>query len=203
MTRFAPSIPRAATALVLAITLASCGGGKRIFQEPPVNLAHHTRIGLVTFSAENAKGGLAALATLRFQEQMLRAQPGIEVLELGVVSGPVDAALAKRLGEQHGVRTVVVGHLVVSDVKPRIRLISGLSASTEVTLSLSTRILSAESGSTLWARSSALRETLQQISIQNGTAVFDAADAAEAYGDVVNELVWNVTSDFRGTWVRP
>ncbi len=195
---------RAAMAALLLITASACGGGgKRILQDPTVNLAPHSRIGLVTFTAENAKGGLVKLATQRFQEQLLRAQPGIEILELGALTTPVDAATAKRLGEQHGVRTVAVGHIVISDIKPRIRLIGGIGASTEVTLALSTKFFSTESGATVWARSSTMRETLQQVSIQNGTAIFDAQDAGEAYGEVLNELIWNVTTDFRATWVRP
>lgn len=192
----------AASFVVLA---AACGGGnsKRILVDPTVNLGPHSKIGLVTFTAENARGGLVTLATQKFEEQLLRAQPGIEVLELGTIVGPVDAAAAKRLGEQHGVRTVAVGHLTISDLKPRVTLLGGLTATTEVTVGLSTKLLSTESGATLWARSSTRRETMQQVSIANGTAVFDAKDAAEAYGDLVNDLVWNVTTDFRPTWVRP
>jgi hypothetical protein len=195
---------RAALAALLVFVGSACGGGgKRILQDPTVNLGPHSRIGLVTFTAENAKGGLVKLATQRFQEHLLRAQPGIEILELGALTTPVDAAAAKRLGEQHGVRTIAVGHFVISDIKPRIRLIGGMSASTEVTLALSTKLLSTESGATVWARSSTLRETLQQVALQNGTAIFDAQDAGEAYGEVLNELIWNVTTDFRATWVRP
>lgn len=195
-----------AAAVALAVTLtAACGGGRNrnmLEVAPVVGLAQHARIGLVTFTAEGARGGLASLATQRFQEQLLRAQPGIEVLELGSITGPVDAAAARRLGQQHGVKTVMVGHLTVSDLKPRVRLIGGLSASTEVTLALSTKLLSSESGATMWARSSSIRETMQQVTIANGTAVFDAQDAAEAYGEIVNGLIWNVTADFRPTWVR-
>lgn len=189
----------------LIVLAAACGGGnnKRILVDPTVNLGPHSKIGLVTFTAENARGGLVTLATQKFEEQLLRAQPGIEVLELGTIMGPVDAAAAKRLGEQHGVRTVAVGHLTISDLKPRVSLLGGLTATTEVTVALSTKLLSTESGATLWARSSTRRETMQQVSIANGTAVFDAKDAAEAYGDLVNDLVWNVTTDFRPTWVRP
>lgn len=195
---------RSSVTAIALLAGAACGGSRRqdVLVDPAVSLAPHSRIGLVTFTATGARGGLATLATSRMAERVLGAQRGIEVLELGTVTGPIDAAAARRLGAQHGVKTILVGQLTVSDVKPKASLLGGINLSTEVTLALSTRILSAESGATLWARSSTRRETLQSVTIANGTAVFDAQDAGEAYGEVVNALVWNVTTDFRGTWVR-
>ncbi len=201
-----PRLIRPAALLLIVGTLAACGGSRtrtqQVLLDPAVSLAPHSRIGLVTFTATGAKGGLATLATQRFAERVLGAQQGIELLELGALTGVIDAAAARRLGQQHGVKTIMVGQLTVSDIKPRVRLLGGLSASTEVTVALSTRLLSTESGATLWARSSTQRETLQSVSLLNGTAVFDAQDPGEAYGEIVNALVWNVTTDFRGTSVR-
>jgi hypothetical protein len=192
-------------ALALALTTlgaATACSRHRVLLEPNVALAPHSRIGLVTFTAENVKGNLTAFATQRFQEHLLRAQPGIEILELGVVPMPIDVAKIKALGAQHGVKTIMVGHLIISDVKPRISIFGGINASAEATLSLNTRLLSTESGATLWARSSQLRETIASLSMDGGIPVFGAQDPAEAYGEVVNQLVWNVTTDFRGTWVK-
>lgn len=189
--------------LSLLVFTIACGGGRReVLVAPLVDLSPHSRIGLVTLTSEGASGSLPTFATRRFAERMLRAQQGIEVLELGTVEGPVDAAMARRLGEQHGVRTIIVGHLVVSDVKPRATLFGGASVSAEATLSLAARMLSAESGALVWSQSSRLRETLGAVSLVNGRAVFSAQDPEEAYGEVVDQLVWNVTSDFRSTWVR-
>jgi hypothetical protein len=193
-------------AIALALTLSTLGATacsrQRVLLDPNVALAPHSRIGLVTFTAQGAKGNLTTFATQRFQEHMLRAQPGIEILELGVVAMPIDAAQIKALGAQHGVKTIMVGHLIISDVKPRISIFGGINASAEATLSLNTRLLSTESGATLWARSSQLRETIASLSMDGGIPVFGAQDPAEAYGEVVNQLVWNVTTDFRGTWVK-
>lgn len=188
---------------LLTVSTLACGGGRpQVLVAPVVDLAPHSRIGLVTLTSEGASGSLPTFATQRFAERMLRAQQGIEVLELGTVDGPVDAAMARRLGEQHGVRTIIVGHLVVSDVKPRATIFGGASVSAEATLSLAARMLSTESGALVWSQSSRLRETLGAVSLVNGRAVFSAQDPEEAYGEVVDQLVWNVTSDFRATWVR-
>lgn len=202
MRRTRPTPRAVAYAALATLSLLAGCRRQRVLVDPLFALAPHSRIGLVTFTAQNAKGNLASFATQRFNEHLLRAQPGIEILELGVVAGPMDAAVARQLGQQHGVRTVLVGQLNVSDIKPRISLFGGLSASAEATLSLSTRLLSSESGATLWSRSSTIRETLGHVSIFDGGAVFDAQDPEEAYGEVVNQLVWNVTQDFRATWER-
>lgn len=195
---------RALVLLLALAALAACGGSRQpaVYVEPMVSLAPHTRIGVVRVTAQNAEGALITLATQRLTEQVLRAQQGVEVLELGPVAGPIDAAAARRLGEQHGVRTVLVGHLTVSDLKPRVRLLGGLSATTEVTIGLNTRLLSTQSGATLWSRSASVRETMHAASMANGTVVFDAQDPDEAYGEIVDGLVFDVTSDFRGSWVR-
>jgi len=44
-----------------------------------LDLQPYGRLGLVTFTVENAKGSLHEFATERFAEDMLAAQPGTEV----------------------------------------------------------------------------------------------------------------------------
>jgi hypothetical protein len=189
-------------ALMLVTATTACRSRPQVLVPPRIDLAPHTRIGLVTFAAQNAQGTLPAFATQRFAEQLLRAQPGIEILELGELEGPVDASVVRRLGEQHDVRTVIVGTLVISDIKPRVQVFGGLGASAEATVSLATRLLSTESGGTLWTQSSRVRETLAAVSLVNGQAVFGAQDPQEAYGEIVDGLVWTLTRDFRATWQR-
>lgn len=187
----------------VVIMLGACGGGRsQVLLPPAVDLGPHNRIGLVRFTAQNARGGLPALATQRFMEHLLGAQRGLEILELGEIKEPIDAAMARKLGAEHGVRAIIVGHIVVSDVKPRISVLGGISASAEATVSLATRLLSTESGATAWSQSSRLRETIGSIGLSDGQIVFGAKDAQEAYGEMVDRLVWNVTRDFRGTYVR-
>lgn len=198
----APS--RRAFVFVLGLLLLPAVGCRspRVLEPPRVALQPHVRIGLVSFTAEGARGALAPLATQRFLAAMLDAQPGIEVLELGTIAGPIDPAAARRLGEAHGVRTVVVGHLVVSDLKPRVNIFGGFRASVEADVALTVRMLSSESGATVWSRASQLRETMGAVSIVDGQAVLGAQDPDDAYGELVDQLVWNVTYDFRSTWVR-
>jgi hypothetical protein len=188
--------------LVAALALAGCSR-KRVLVPPTVDLAPHSALGLVAFTSEGSRGTLAPLATQRFMGALLAAQPGNPILELGAMTAPVDAAAARRLGSEHNVRSVIVGHLVVSNVKPRVAVLGGVRASAEATVGLTVRMLSTETGATIWTRSARITEAIANLGLVDGQAVFGAQDADEAYGSLVERLVREVTYDFRSTWVRP
>lgn len=180
---------------------------------PRLDLERYGRVGLVTFTVEKAKGSLHELATERFAEEILAAQPGIEVLEVGsqdslirrageIQFGP---AAAQALGEQRRVPAVFTGHLVVSNVKPSAGLIGLRIPFVEATVSveLTVRLISTESGGTLWRASAAATEKVGHIGLIGGEPTFSARDAKDAYGSLVDRLVLSVTNDLRPTWQRP
>lgn len=193
----------------VAITVAACGG-KRVQVPPRLELAQWGRVGLVTLSEENAQGSLNRVATDRFAEHLLSAQPGIEVLELGEapeIVGPGDATriapeAAWKLGEHHDVPVVFVGHMVASDVKPKASLIGGASFGAEVRLDLTMRLVSTGSGGTLWRGSSWARDEIAALGLVDGRPFFSADDPDEAYGDLVDLLIFEVTRDLRPTYVE-
>src|SRR2546428_12568404 len=104
------TVPRSALASILVLLAAACGGNK-VLVPPRLDLRPYGKLGLVTFTVENAKGSLHQFATERFAEEMLAAQPGIEVLELGPIDSELDAARAQQLGKERGVAAVFAGHL--------------------------------------------------------------------------------------------
>lgn len=194
---------RLSAALLLAVTiLPSCGGGKQVLLAPRVELAPYSRVGLVMFTIENGKGSLPQYATERFAHLLFAAQTGFELLELGALPERVDADMARQLGREHGVATILVGHIVVSDVKPRASILNGFRVSAEATVSMTARLLSAETGGTLWTQTAQSHEEIAALSLEDGGAVFGAQDPEEAYGELVNRLLYRVTHDFRATWVR-
>src|SRR2546429_4487609 len=114
------------SAFVVLLVVSACGGGRRSVLVPPrLDLQPYGRLGLVTFTVENAKGSLHEFATERFSEDMLAAQPGIEVLELGtqdsllqrVGEKELGIAAAQELGKQREVGAVFAGHLKVTNPK--------------------------------------------------------------------------------------
>lgn len=200
---------RGAWLLAILVAAGACGG-KRVAVPPRLELAPYQRVGLATFTIENAQGDLDEYATQRFAEHLLSAQTGFELLELGeqtallaeAGSARMDAAAVRAIGDRYGVPALFVGHIVVSDVKPRASLLESFGLSAEVSVRLVVRLVSAESGGTLWTQSARATETVAGISLNGGSPVFAAQDPNEAYGDLVSHLVYAVTHDFRPRYVK-
>lgn len=200
---------------VLAAVTA-CGGGHKTatYTIPPrLSLGEYGRVaGLVTFSADNAKGSLQEFATKRFSEKVLSASRGIEMLELGDadpvlkqsgerVFGP---ASAKVVGATRDVPVVFAGLLKVSNVKPS----GGLSGfgiphlEATVSVELSVALYSTKSGGTLWRGASAASEKVGQLSMIGNVPSFSAKDPGAAYGRLVDRLIADVTRDLYPTYER-
>lgn len=187
----------------LMIVMAICGCGsrrpprQRVLLPPTLNLVPHRNIGLFQFSVENAKGTLHEFATRRFEEYVLAAQSGIEMREYG------RADSARVFTDSTGVPVAFFGHLKVSNVKPSGGLTSGLTPNLEatVTVELSVWLVNVKTGGVMWRRSSQSTEKVGGLSFLGGTPSFSARDPNDAYGRLVNRLVYNVTYDVRSTWV--
>jgi len=204
--------PLVAGLLVLFILAGIACGSHRVLLPPRLNLSPYGQIGLVTFTAENAKGSLHEFATQRFSEYVLAAQTGIEVLELGAAdsvlrrthAAELGPRAAQALGGEGGVPVVFFGHLKVSNVKPSGSL-AGLSlprVEATVSAELSVELLSTKSGGTLWRSSAVASEKVGGLALVGGEPVFSAKDPNSAYGQLVNRLVYAVTYDMRSTWVK-
>jgi hypothetical protein len=198
--------------IVLVAGLLAIGCAKRaLVQVPPrVDLHAFGTVGIVQF-ASASKGNLAAVVTQRFVEAMQESQPGVRVLELGTIerpvggSGPVDITAIQALGQKYGVGALIVGDLVVEDVRPKIdvyNMITTMSVSADVDAALTTRMLETASGATVWTRATRATRTVAQVGVGRGQARFDARDPKSAYGELVDALVCEVADDFRVSYVR-
>jgi len=209
-----PTVYRTVALLTLCST-AACGGGRPAPVPVPARLDLRPlgRLGLVTFSVENAKGSLHQFATDRFSEEVLSAQPGTEVLELGDADSVVKRvgeqdlgiATAQELGKQRAIDAVFAGHLKVTNPQPGGGL-AGLASphlDAMVRLDLTVRLLSTRSGATLWRSSAWATDKVGQAGLVDGQLFFGAKDPKQAYGRMVNRLVELVTEDLRPTWRQP
>jgi hypothetical protein len=188
---------------LVLVAIFGCGGARRparqrVLLPPTLNLVPHHNIGLFVFSVENAKGTLHEFATRRFEEYVLAAQTGIEMRDYKAVdSARVFSDSAS------GVPVAFFGHLKISNVKPSGGLTSGLTPNLKatVTVELSVWLVNTRTGGTLWRRSSQSTEEVGGLSFLGGTPSFSAHDPNDAYGRLVNRLVYDVTYDVRSTWV--
>ncbi len=205
---------RKLSGVVLAVVVVAglACAAKRVLVPARMDLHPYGKIGLVTFSVENAKGNLHEFATERFSENVLSAQPGIEILELGNVDtmmqrlgerelGPLTA---QELGRQHGVAAVFAGHLKVTNPSATGGLGGLLTPHLEATIRthLTVRLLSTQSGGTVWRSSAWATQRVGGVSIVAGQLNFAARDPKTAYGPMVNTIVNIVTQDMWSTWQK-
>ena len=175
-----------ALALCGTLALSACAS-KYALVPPRLDLEPYGRVALVTFSTEQANNDLSTLATQRFAEALLASQSRIELLELGTADSSLArlaasgdaAALAQAVGREKNVPAVFVGQLKVSDIKPHARF-----------------------GGTVWRSSAVANGTVGQVSLADRLPSIAMRHPSEAYGEVVGDLVTDVTRDFRPTRVK-
>ncbi len=192
----------------------ACGGGYEIVTVPPaVDLASFGQLGLVTFAVENAKGDLDEMATQAFVQEITRAQR-TPVLELGgldallarVDKKTLDPEAVKAVGKLDGIGALFVGTITVSKVKPSVDIAGALSqlrVRAGFDMSASVRLVSAETGATLWTNSRALNAAVGFLGLGgDGIPDFSMRDQGEAVQQALRELFFAMTHDFRPTTVR-
>jgi hypothetical protein len=199
-----------ALALCGSLALSACSS-KYAMVPARLDLAPYGRIAIVAFSAEQANNPMSTLATQRFAEALLASQSGIELLELGAADSSLGAlsanadgaALAQALGKDRDVPAVFVGYLKVSGAKPRGHIgASGVNVGVSVSAELTVRLLSTRTGGTVWRSSAAANGTVGRVAISDRLPSIAVRDREEAYGEVVQQLVADVTRDLRPTWVK-
>jgi hypothetical protein len=199
--------------LLVLLSTFGCGSKRvvpaRVLVPPRLDLKQYARVGLVLFTVENSKGELDAFATRRFSEDILAAQPGVEVLEVGSADSVrrrtgeriFGAASAKAMGAAHGVPAVFVGHLKISNVAPSAGFLGLSLPRIEATVSADLTVaLYSASGGTLWRASGVASQKIGGLGMVSGQPYFSAKDPNKAYARMVTDLVDYVTRDLRATW---
>jgi hypothetical protein len=199
--------------LALAGLLSFACAKRNVIEVPPrVDLHEFETIGIIQFESA-AKGNLPAFATQRFIEALQESQPGVRVLELGRASeieglddtGRIDHRAVKKIGDKYDVDALVVGDLLVKDVRPRVDImqtITTMSVAADVDAGLTVRLLETDQGATVWTRSTNATRTVAQVGVSGKIVRFDAQHPETAYGELVNALVYDITYDFRPSYVR-
>jgi hypothetical protein len=193
------------------LALSACGA--HYAQVPArLNLEPYGRVALVTFSTEQPdKQQWSTMATQRFAEALLASQSHIELIEVPVSDSTARALaqaddpseLLAAIGRERRVPAVFLGRLSVSGVKPKGGLINaarGLKVQAEVSAQLSVRLLSTGTGGTMWRSSSIANGTVGRVALADATPSVAIRNPDDTYGELVGELVHNVTRDLRPTF---
>lgn len=194
----------------LAAAIVSCSS-HYVIDPPAVDLMSAEPIGLITFSVVNAKGDLDQVATQAFLQEVNGAQR-VPILEFG----RLDAVLAKTgmkalgpdtaraIGQAYKVKSFFHGDVRISKVKPQVDLAGVLTGNLAVRASfdiaVTGRLVSAETGATLWTSSAARNGTLGMLSMgEDSIPYFAMTDEDQATLNLLRNIMREITWDFRPT----
>jgi len=202
-----------AAMMIVSLVACGCGSRARVMVPPCIDLKAHEVIGVIEFAC-TSEDALGPLATGRFIEAARQDQGMVRFMRLGtegevlqaVGQSRLDPAAFKALGETYGVKTIVTGDLVLSEVRPNVTVLRSLTSigfTADVQATLAVQMVEAASGASLWSRSAS---ATQQIGAASFSANKDVSlrvdDPDKAYAGLVNHLVYTVTPEFRVTWER-
>jgi len=194
-----------------AVLLFGCSHTEKVSVPPRVELKPYRMIGVIEFST-NAEDTLKPYVTQNFIENIQSAQPGTRILELGdedqllrsMGHSKLNLETIQSIGRTYGVDALIVGHLEVSEIKPKINIYAPaktLNAKAYVEAALRTRILETDSGATFWTRATSAKTHVAKIYVTDrGALSFGVSDPREKYGKLVPHLVYDNTSDFRSQY---
>jgi hypothetical protein len=197
-----------AVLLIVPSMLFGCSHTEKVLIPPLVELKTYHHIGLIEFST-NAEDTLKAYVTQNFIQNIQTAQPGTRILELGdeqqlmrsLGQGQLDAQTIRSIGQKYNVDALILGHLEISEIKPKINISTApnaLHAGAYIEAALRTKILETDSGATLWTNATTGKTRIANISlIEEGPVRIGVSDPKEKYGKLVPELVYANTHDFR------
>ncbi len=194
------------TAVILL--LFGCSHTEKVLMPPRVLLNSYYTIGVIEFST-NAEDTLKPYMTQNFIQYIQSAQPGTLILELGdedqilrsLGQNSLNPQTIQSIGKKYNVDALILGHLEVSEIKPKIDVYTAakaISAKAYIEAALSTRILETRNGATFWTRVTSSKTQVAKIKVlEAGSVSFGISDPKEKYGKLVPELAYANTSDFR------
>ena len=194
-----------------AVLVGACSS--KVLAPPRVDLKEYDTIGLVMFESDGDYE-LRKFATQQFQQTIQAAQPGVRVLELGtkdrllasINHSELDSEATKALGRKYGINSLVVGHIDITEIKPKVRFstsFKSLNAKGNVETTLNARLVETSSGATIWTDSSRASATVAHIDLVSASPKsFGAGSKDDAYRRAIEAVVADITVDFREHYVN-
>jgi hypothetical protein len=199
--------------VLLTLTLAACGGGKRVTVEipPQIDLTALGTIGVVAFDVQSDVQ-LQDDITLKFIQHLQAAQPGVPVLELGNEAevlratgfGTLDTEAVKAIGRKYGVDSLLSGTLEVTHSFPDINIgqdLNSISAASYVLGNLNARLRLTNTGATIWSNGAHGKWKVASVDLTAGSlSSAGMKNVDDTYRKMVQELARVGTIDFRKSY---
>jgi hypothetical protein len=193
---------------VAPVIFLGCAHTEQILIPPQVELQAYDHIGVIEFST-NAEDALKPYVTQNFIHAIQSAQPGTRILELGsreyvlqsIKRDKLDLETVKTIGRKFNVDALIIGHLEISGIKPTVKVFTvpaAVHAGAYVEALLSAKLLETDNGATLWTQATSEKTSVARVSLhENGPIGIGVSDPKDKYGNLVPELVYANTMDFR------
>ncbi|MCX7785072.1 MAG: hypothetical protein N2201_02415 [candidate division WOR-3 bacterium] len=192
---------------LVVLGISSCS---KVIVPPAIDLKQHQAIGIIKFNCSEP-GNLDAFVTQKFIQEITKDQKSIEIIELGTQTDVLNAVgqsaigpdAYKAMGIKYNVKSIILGDIEISDIKPEISIAPGFSyveAQGIIEASLIVRMVETSNGATIWSGTTRDKREVGSIGIIGGKFMFDAEDPEHSYGSLVDALVKRVTKDFKNTW---
>lgn len=199
--------------LLALVVLAGCSKTVQVTVPPRVDLGRYETLGIVEFTS-NASSTINAQATRQLQEYIQAAQPGTPFLDLGnreallktLGARQFDAETIKRIGERYGVAAIFLGEINYSEPKTDIKIndIDKLEGGirTEIRGDISSKLVETRSGASVWSSSAWATRQIGKLRVSAEKGVSGAMSDSNPREEMVADMVWHLTHDFRTSTVR-
>jgi hypothetical protein len=197
--------------VILIATAIHCG--RKVMVPPKIDLTQHEVVGIIEFGP-SSEGDLGPYVTKKFTEAIRRDQGMVRIVELGtevevlkaIGRDRLDKAAFQALGERYDVRTIFTGEVEASIRPADLSVIPGagyVNVEAEMEVSLDAKMVETFSGASIWSGSDSESKKVGGISIFGSRDFdFDAENPDKVTEHLIEEVVEEVTRDFRNTWVR-
>lgn len=193
--------------LFIFIFLSCC---KKYPFPPTFDLMTNSPFGFVQTKVLNSDSTLSSLVTGKLIEYLTYEQKG-SFIELGSFekllkeynSSEYSSEIIKKIGKDFNVKSVVLSEIEFSDIDPNFSInISHPSfhANVKLTASLRLKIFETLNGSIIYIKTIQKKTELSNVYISKNFIFFDSKTYDQSQYDLIDELVWKITKDFRTTY---
>jgi len=194
---------------ICGLLLVCCA--KYVLVPPAIDLYPYDKVGLITFTleSEEAEDQLDTIATQYFLQDILYSQGGVQIIEIGsrddvlreTNQTKLDLEAASAVGARFDVSAYFHGSIQVSDVKPKvdvIGLVQGGRVQAVFDMTVTARMISTETGATLWTDSIFRKGNVAYMSMtRGGVPYFDVRDKDDEMKRMIEDIISELTRDFR------